>query len=475
MASISVNTNNMTTVVEVITSGPQGPQGPPGIANTSSLATTGSNTFVGNQTISGSILLNNNGFNWTFDNNGNTLFPYLTTSRGDINNGNLVTNTLKLGDGTNQAVISTPDGIDTNYSSERLVINPGQGNGFGEGGDIYLWAGRGGADGGSGGDIKIRGGYGPETGGGGYVRIEGGNTTDGTAGFVEIRGGDSSTSTGGDVYIYGGFGNGGADNGNVSINVYENNTSTLKTWYFNTVGTLITPGNILLNKSFPLIYNNDSENNMLFGLFDGSTIYGAYYQVFGNQYSNVSQRGGAEFVYDTRNGGDANFHVSSFDGSSWTQKFRVDDNGVQVTGSLSVTGSATLSNFGTEFSIYTENITFRNSTTNDQIAVFSGGDAVFLPIGLDVNGLLRVSASGGDPGTIETNKLYVGSTGTPSNAFFKVSSSYVDVTGSVSISNILTLKPQHPLPSGVPTGSFAVSSSTPPRPYMWDGSSWYAL
>jgi hypothetical protein len=48
-----------------------------------------------------------------------------------------------------------------NYSSERLVINPGQGSGSGEGGDIYLWAGRGGIDNGSGGDIKVRGGYGP--------------------------------------------------------------------------------------------------------------------------------------------------------------------------------------------------------------------------------------------------------------------------------------------------------------------------
>ncbi len=41
---------------------------------------------------------------------------------------------------------------------------------------------------------------------------------------------------------------------------------------------------------------------------------------------------------------------------------------------------------------------------------------------------------------------------------------------------VLTLAPRHPLPSvGVPTGSFAVSSSIPPRPYMWDGASWYAL
>jgi hypothetical protein len=45
----------------------------------------------------------------------------------------------------------------------------------------------------------------------------------------------------------------------------------------------------------------------------------------------------------------------------------------------------------------------------------------------------------------------------------------------VSASQVLTLQPKHPLPTGVATGSFAVSASTPPRPYMWDGSSWYAL
>ena len=51
------------------------------------------------------------------------------------------------------------------------------------------------------------------------------------------------------------------------------------------------------------------------------------------------------------------------------------------------------------------------------------------------------------------------------------------VTGSdVTLANILTITPQDPLPSsGVLTGSFAVSSSAPPKPYFWDGSAWNAL
>ena len=51
----------------------------------------------------------------------------------------------------------------------------------------------------------------------------------------------------------------------------------------------------------------------------------------------------------------------------------------------------------------------------------------------------------------------------------------VSGSGEVLINKVLTLAPQHPLPSNVPTGSLAVSSSVPPRPYMWDGTSWYAL
>jgi len=43
-------------------------------------------------------------------------------------------------------------------------------------------------------------------------------------------------------------------------------------------------------------------------------------------------------------------------------------------------------------------------------------------------------------------------------------------------SAILTLTPQHPLPTvNIPTGSFAVSASSPPRPYFWDGMNWNSI
>lgn len=112
-------------------------------------------------------------------------------------------------------------------------------------------------------------------------------------------------------------------------------------------GSQTIDGNLYMSGSFRLVYANDPTTNMLFGMFDGSTIYGPYYQLFGNQYSTLSQRGGAEFVYDIRNNTDANFHIASFDGASWTQKFLVNDTGAQVTGSLNVTNGITGSLYGT--------------------------------------------------------------------------------------------------------------------------------
>jgi hypothetical protein len=183
---------------------------------------------------------NGNDYGWEFNADGNTVFPYLTTPRGDVNSGNLTTNTLKLGDGTNEAVISTPDGTAGYSNSQRLVINPGQGSGSGEGGDIYLWAGRGGVDSGTGGDVKVRGGYGLASGSGGYVRIEGGDTDHGTAGFVEIKGGNSTTENGGDVYIYGGQGNANTQNGDVTITTYDTSGQS-KNWNFATDGITTIP------------------------------------------------------------------------------------------------------------------------------------------------------------------------------------------------------------------------------------------
>jgi len=51
----------------------------------------------------------------------------------------------------------------------------------------------------------------------------------------------------------------------------------------------------------------------------------------------------------------------------------------------------------------------------------------------------------------------------------------LNISSSITLNNLLTILPTHPLPSGVATGSFAVSSSIPPKPYFFDGASWNVL
>jgi hypothetical protein len=187
---------------------------------------------------------------WQFGGDGSTIFPTLTVTRGD-RSGTLTGFTLNIGDGSQEAIISTPDAND--YSAQRLVINPGKGadGTTGEGGDIYLYAGRGGDAGGTGGDIKIRGGRGPVDGAGGYLDIQGGDTDgNGVGGYIDIRGGQSGNAAGGALNLYGGYGqtNGGAVNiaGGVSANSlaqYGNVTITsgFSNWAFNNDGNLTFP------------------------------------------------------------------------------------------------------------------------------------------------------------------------------------------------------------------------------------------
>jgi hypothetical protein len=214
---------------------------------------------------------------WIFNPDASVQFPQINTPRGDSPSGSVYGYTLVMGDGENEAVITTPNGVEGNPNSQRLVINPGKGadGTSGEGGDIYLWAGRGGSgdqansiSGGSGGDVKIRGGQGGGIdGSGGYIRMEAGDSAsgDGVGGFVEITGGFGSGGIGGYVRILGGsgaFGGGDANltagagdavGGSVNItggissnslaeygNVYVH--AGASTWAFDNSGNLALPG-----------------------------------------------------------------------------------------------------------------------------------------------------------------------------------------------------------------------------------------
>ena len=96
-------------------------------------------------------------------------------------------------------------------------------------------------------------------------------------------------------------------------------------------------GSINLASNGQIRVLNDAEST-LFGFYNGSSILGAYYQMWGNNHASPSQRGTAEFVFDTRNSGGA-FHIAGFDGATWTRRLTVDRTGLtSITGSLEVVG-----------------------------------------------------------------------------------------------------------------------------------------
>jgi hypothetical protein len=127
-----------------------------------------------------------------------------------------------------QKSISTAGGTLSSPDVERLVIaggdsyqDPGTGvfAPYSEGGDIYLWAGRG-ADGG---DIKVDAGLASGVNGeqGGTIKIRGGGSTSGTGGFVHIESGQGNT------------------NGEIRL------TTPGHTWTFGAGGTTTIPGPIV--------------------------------------------------------------------------------------------------------------------------------------------------------------------------------------------------------------------------------------
>ena len=217
---------------------------------------------------------------WTFGIDGTVTFPTLTVERGDDPSNTITGQTLLFGDSTQEAIISTPNGTVANNSSQRLVINPGEGYNGGEGGDIYLWAGRGGDASGTGGDIKIRGGQGGANtdggsgGDGGYIRIEAGDaaSTGGAAGYVDIHGG-LSTTAGGAVYIR-----------TATTNTFNH------AWQFANDGKLTAPGNLQVNGGKIIL--NTGGNAYVESVDYGVNSANSAVNIFGGPYQKIKLRAG---------------------------------------------------------------------------------------------------------------------------------------------------------------------------------------
>ena len=200
-------------------------------------------TVVGNISSTGTMYVSsigNDNYNWAFNKTGDIIFPILL--------GNQRTGTgenLKFPKTGTQKLVSTSAGTSAQQTVERLVIaggdsyyNTGTSQYEGEGGDIYLWAGKG-LDGGN---IKIDAGEGVN--GGGTVKIRGAYTLSGTGGFVEVYAGDSNTSYGGPVDIHAGCGPLGG--GNITLQTCEGGTHQL---ILSSTGELITPYNLVVHGS----------------------------------------------------------------------------------------------------------------------------------------------------------------------------------------------------------------------------------
>jgi hypothetical protein len=147
---------------------------------------------------------------WEFGSDGSVGFPIQSSSNrtgtGEV---------LKFGSSSYQSVITGLEASSSFPTAQRLVVSGQDGytGTSGEGGDVYLWAGRGGSADGSGGDIKVDAGNGQGSGAGGSVKMRGGTSVDSSGGFVQVFAGGSGNSDGGYVEIYAGYsttGNGGA-------------------------------------------------------------------------------------------------------------------------------------------------------------------------------------------------------------------------------------------------------------------------
>jgi hypothetical protein len=249
---------------------------------------------------------------WRFTPQGTTIFPTLEV---DIHNGGVQSaQTLQFGTPGQQAIIAGPaPGSSPGDSAPRLIIQGHRGNGTGEGGDVYVWAGDADTNGGdikiyagdadnvssgTGGYINLAGGDGFDNGGG--ITLNGGISSNGVGGqvsmtggsgelnggYASLQGGFSANGQGGAVQIAGGGGNSQAEYGNVEIG------SGTYTWLFDNTGNVRLPGN-----TFAVNYANGTQVSIGGG---NGTPGGSNTQIQFNDSGNFGANSG--FTFDSTTG-----------------------------------------------------------------------------------------------------------------------------------------------------------------------------
>jgi hypothetical protein len=240
----------------------------------------GSNILNGTSNVSipvanGNVYINANASSdqqWAFATDGSFVPP--TQPSNQRTGSGLV---LKLGDTNTQAIITGPAPVANVFNTApRLVVAGQDGLNYGEGGDIYLWAGRSGPDGGSGGDIKVDGGDGYNGSEGGTVKIRGGYGYGGTAGqaiggFVEIYAGGGNI--GAPVDIRAGQGNSQPNSGNITLTTYYGGT-----WTFGNDGEFYLPtgGRIGATKGGTMLDGGAGNSTSLTSFYANSNYSGCF-------------------------------------------------------------------------------------------------------------------------------------------------------------------------------------------------------
>ena len=149
---------------------------------------------------------------------------------------------------------------------------------------------------------------------------------------------------------------------------------------------------------------------------------------------------------------------------------------IVATGSFSgsLTGIATSASFATtaSFALNSPTITLTSAGGSDSLVNDGTGPALAIK-GLSAGtGITVTSNIAQTILTIGIGSITASLINGPYGSNSVISASYSETA---SLARNLTLIPINPLPSGAATGSFAVSASTPPKPYFWDGSNWNAL
>jgi hypothetical protein len=210
------------------------------------------------------------------------------------------------------------------------------------------------------------------------------------------------------------------------------------------------------------------------------TVASGSYQHTQGQYNILSSAQSA-FIIGNGTADNARSNLVFASGSQFQVSGSLDVKGSgNFTSNLTVTGSTTITSNSPSLLLIRGNgdssILFNTGNT---VAGFSGSlyyfGSQFFEIGANTS--LKLSTNSKERITIENNGGIIINSGSQATAptVLQVTGSS-SFTGSVTISDILTITPRTTTPTGVASGSFIVSGSgVTIKPYFWDGSAWNAL